>query len=297
MSFEKRAINVNFQLGEGDMGKSTGNANGETLKGLRISARIIKAGGPSMGTAQLQIWGMTRDQMNRYSTLGQRPTTVRKNQITVDAGVDDGQGGGVMSTVFIGNITNAWFDGSSPARPVFQVLAHVGGFDAVNPVAPTSYKGSVDVATILSGLATKMGKTFENNGVSVQISNPYFAGSAREQALAAVRAAGINWNGLDDNKLAIWPNNGSRGGAIPLISKDTGMENYPSFTSQGVVVSSLFNQSVGFGSKIQVKSGIVDGANGQWIVYALNYELDARLPKGRWHMTMSAARPGFAVVA
>ncbi len=281
---------MTFALGEGNFGES--GVNSVKLSGLRVSSKIIKAGGPSMGTANLQIYGMTLDKMNKLSTLGLRPTTVRKNTVTIAAG----EKGGLLSTVFIGNITNAWFDGQASPEVPFQVLAHVGGFDAVNPIPPTSYKGSANVVDILSGLATKMGKTFENNGVSVKLANPYFTGSARDQALACVKAAGIQWNGLDDNKLAIWPSGQSRGDSIPLVSKDTGMENYPTFTSQGIAVSSLFNPSIGFGGKIKVQSKL-ENANGEWIVYAMNYDLDAEFPQGRWHMNISAARPGYAVVA
>lgn len=290
MSFEKRRIDLTFTLGEGDFGEGGGNS--VKLSGHRVLSQIIKAGGPSMGTAQLQVFGMTLEQMNKFSTLGQRPTTVRKNTIIVEAGEEDG----AMATVFTGNITNAWFDGVSAPNVPFQVLAHVGGFDAINSIPPTSYRGSVDVVTILSGLATKMGKGFENNGVSVRLFNPYYTGSARDQALACVRDAGIQWNGLDESKLVIWPSGQSRGGAIPVVSKNTGMENYPTFTSQGIQVSSLFNPSIAFGGKVKVES-ILDGANGEWIIYSLTYNLDAQQPRGKWHMTMSGARPGFAVVA
>lgn len=290
MSYVKRKLDITFSLGEGNFGES--GANTVKMSNLRVSSRIIKAGGPSMGTAQLQIYGMSLDKMNQLSTLGQRPTTVRRNTIMVEAGDE----GGVMASVFNGNITNAWFDGAAAPEVPFQVLAHVGGFEAVSPAKPTSYKGSVSVANILSGLANQMGKSFENNGVDVKLSNPYFAGSARDQALAIVKAAGIQWNGLDDNKLAIWPSGKSRGGAVPLISKDTGMELYPTFTSQGIMVRSLFNPNVGFGGKIKVQS-VIEPANGEWVVYSLGYDLDAEFPQGKWHMTIEAARPGYAVVA
>lgn len=290
MSYAQRALDVTFQLGEGNFGES--GSNSVKLSGLRISSRIIKAGGPSMGTAQLQIFGMTLDLMNQLSTLGLRPTTVRKNIIMIEAG----DVGSTLSSVFIGNVTNAWFDGQASPDVPFQVLAHVGGFDAVNPNKPTSIKGSGDVATVLSGLATQAGKSFENNGVNVKINNMYYTGSVRDQIAACVKEAGIQWNGLDDNKLAIWPSGQARGGTVPLLSKDTGMDNYPTFTSQGVMIRSLFNPSIGFGAKINVQS-IIKPANGEWITYALSYELDAEFPQGKWHMMISAARPGYAVVA
>lgn len=290
MSFSKRDIQLTFALGEGNLGEGQGNAI--TLNGLRVTSEIVKAGGPSMGTATLQVFGMTLQQMNQFSTLGQRPTTWRKNTITIAAGDQ----GGLLSTVFVGNITNAWFDGAAPANPAFQVLAHVGGFNAINPAKPTSFQGQANVSDILSGLAAQAGVSFENNGVTTTIANPYYTGSVRDQILRCVRDAGIHWNGMDNGVLAIWPNNGSRGGSIPLIDKTTGMDGYPSFTSQGIIVKSLFNPSIGFGSKIQVNSDVVTNANGQWVVYSLSYNLDARMPRGKWQMTASAARPGFAVV-
>lgn len=290
MTFVKRAIDLTFALGEGNLGDSSGNA--VKLSGLRVTSEILKPGGGSMGTATLQAFGMTFDQMKQFSTLGQRPTTQRRNQLTIEAGED----GGTMSTVFIGNITNAWFDGASPGNPAFQVLAHVAGFDAVNPAQPTSFKGSANVADILSSLATKAGKSFENNGVNVQLSNTYYTGSVRDQIIAAIRDAGCQWNGMDNNVLAIWPTGQARNAQAVLISKTSGMEGYPSFTSQGIIVKSLFNPSVGFGSPIQVQSNDVPAANGTWNVFSVSYNLDARMPRGKWSMTISAARPGFLVV-
>jgi hypothetical protein len=290
LTYVRRKLSTTFQLGEGNFGENLGNA--VKLEGLRTSARIIKAGGPSMGTAQLQIYGMTLDKMNQFSTLGLRPTTVRKNVITVEAGDVDA----AQSAVFIGNITNAWFDGAAAPDTSFQVLAHVGGSTPSTRTSRLSYKGTADVATILSGLATQMGKSFENNGVDVKLSNPYFTGSARDQALACVKAAGIQWNGLDDNKLAIWPSGQSRNGTIPLVSKETGMELYPTFTSQGIMVRLAVQSCHWLRIQDQVES-ILKPANGEWVVYALSYELDGEFPQGRWHMTIQAARPGYAVVA
>jgi hypothetical protein len=293
MSFLKRAIDLTFALGQGNFGSTAGNA--QLLQNLRVNTQIVKAGGASMGTATLQVWGMTLDQMNTFSTLGQRPTTQRKNTITIAAGDSSQQ---TKPTLFIGNITDAWYDGSQPGSPVFQVLAHVGGFDAVSPAPPTSFQGSVNIADVLSSLAVAAGKTFQNNGVNTQISNPYYTGSVRDQILAAVRDAGCQWNGLDNNVLSIWPSgSNAQGGQVPLLSKSTGMIGYPSFTSQGIIVKSLFNPAIGFGQQVQVQSNDVNGANGMWNVYSLSYNIASRLPRGPWEMSISAARPGFTVVS
>ncbi len=290
MALAKRRMKFTFDLGEGGFGQ--GGANQVSLDGHRATATIVKAGGNSMGTAQLQIYGMTLEQMNQLSTLGMVITATRKNTVTVSAG-DDGSG---VSIVFIGQITNAWGNFQAAPQVPFHVEAHVGSFDAVKPVAASSFKGQADVAVMLSGLATQMGKRFQNNGVNVKLSNSYYPGSARDQALAIVSAAGIEWNGLDQDELVIWPAGGSRGGESVMISPRTGMIGYPAFTSQGIMVRSTFNRSVGLGSKIVVESALTP-ANGEWIVYGLDHKLDTLVPGGDWSTNMSAARPGQVVVS
>lgn len=288
MALAERLINVTFTLGEGSFG-DTGQ-NTVKLSGLRISAKIVKAGGPSMSTLQMQVYGMTLSQMNQLSTLGMAPRLVRRNTVLVEAG--DANSG--MGTVFIGTITNAWADMQSAPDVPFRVEAHTGLIEAVSVQPPSSFTGPTSVATIMSGLAVAMGLTFENNGVKTVLANPYFYGSPREQAKACAEAAGCEWI-IDGNKLAIWNVGGFRGGEIPLISKLTGMDNYPSYTSMGISVRTLFNPSIGYGGKIKVESTLKP-ASGEWVVFSLDYDLESKVPKGRWFTTIGAARPGLGPV-
>lgn len=288
MSFVKRLINLSFALGEGAFGES--GSNSVELSGLRVSAKVIKAGGPSMGTVSMRVYGMTLSQMNKLSTLGMMPTLVRRNTVTITAG--DKESG--MGTVFIGTITNAWADFAGAPDVPFHVEAHTGLIEAVAPAEPTAYRGSADVAVVMAGLATRMGIAFENNGVSVMLSNPYFPGSARDQAKAAAEAAGIEWI-IDNGKLAIWNAGQARGSSAPLISPETGMKGYPSYTSKGIMVGTLFNPSIGYGGKITVKSSL-EPANGEWVVYKLDHDLDSLVPKGAWFSNIEAARVGLGPV-
>lgn len=289
MAFARRLIDVTFTLGEGTFG--TTGQNVVKLSGLRVVSKIIKAGGPSMGTARLQIYGMTLSKMNQLSTLGMAITLVRRNTVRVDAG----DLGGTMTTVFLGTITNAWSDFQAAPDVAFHVEAHVGLFEAVQPTEPTSIQGSGDVAIIMSGLATKMGLAFENSGVTKRLSNPYFAGSPRAQALACAQAAGIEMI-IDVGKLAIWNAGQARGGEVPLIAPRTGMRGYPAYTSKGIMVSTVFNPSIGYGGAIEVESDL-EPARGRWVVYMLDHSLDSLAPRGNWFTNIEAARPGFVIVA
>lgn len=289
MALLRRRINLRIQLGEGAYGES--GTDTVDLTGYRVAARIIKAGGPSMGTAQVQVWGMALDLMNKLSTLGMVVTLLRRNTLTISAG-DDENG---LSVVFVGQITNAWSDFQAAPQVPFIIEAHTGSFDAVKPIPVSTFSGVTDVAVILSGLASTMGKRFENNGVSVKLANPYLSGSARDQALAVVQAAGIEWNGLDQDVLAIWPAGGKRGGLSPLISPETGMVGYPSYTANGIMLKTIFNRDVGFGGGIVVQSDLTP-ANGTWNVFSIDHDLQSLVPGGNWFSNIGAARPGVTVV-
>jgi hypothetical protein len=310
IKFVQRSIEVTFILGPPSAGQPSpsfsGNSNQVTLSGLRISARIIKAGGRSMGEAQLQIYGMTLSLMNQLSTLGQRIQLVPRNGIIVKAG----DLGGTLATVFQGTITQAWADFQGIPDVPFHVEAHTGLAQAVISAPPTSWPSNSDVATIMNSLATNANLAFENNNVKQTIPTSYFTGSVRDQIMQCKETAGINafidYGNLSNNgTLIIWPKNGSRGGFIPVISPETGMVGYPSFTAMGIVVKSLFNPSIGYGGKIQIQSSAIPTnpgttipkatlpANGIWAVYKLDHDLESQVPHGKWFSEIGAYNPAF----
>lgn len=305
MSFDTRAIDLTFVLGTGPFGDGVGNtatlsAGDDPHNVRRVSAKIEKAGGTSMTTLDMQVYGMTPSVMNKLSTLGLVWTRLRNNTVTVAAGTIDG----TKSVVFNGTISDAWIDLETAPEATFRVSAQVGGIESVKTAIPSSFTAGADVSTIMQTLASKMGLGFEPNGTSVILSNQYLAGSYRDQALRAADAAGVE-SVIDNGTLAIWPRGGSRQGQIPLISPDTGMIGYPGYTSKGISVRTVFNPAVLFGGNIKVISslGLTDGqdpnlspASGMWNVFGIDYDLEAGASGGKWEMTIRATRPGNPVV-
>jgi hypothetical protein len=290
MALVERLINVTIGLAQGAGQPTTfsdGGGDTVTLKGLRTSAKIAKAGGPSDCTMDLTIYGMTRSQMNQLSTLGMQINLVPKNSVVVTAG----DNGATPATVFVGYILSAYADFQAQPDVAFRIAAHSGLPQSVIPAEASSYKGAGDVVTIMSSLATKMGLSFENSGVTGKLSNPYFSGSLRDQAQACATAANISMI-IDNGKLAIWPKNGSRGGQIPLVSPDTGMIGYPAYTAYGIMLMSLFNPSIGFGGKIKVQSEL-PAACGEWSVYGLDHDIESMMPGGKWQSTIMAYNPKY----
>jgi hypothetical protein len=231
-----------------------------------------------MGMCQVRVYGLRNDVMNKLTTIGPVNAAIKaKNAILIAAGDE----GGAMNVVFSGTIFDAWADYNSAPDVPFNIIAYAGLDTAVKPVDATSYKGSVDVATIIQDIATgDMGLTFENNGVSVQLVNPYFSGSSLNKIRAIAGAAGINW-AIDRGVLAIWPDDTSRRGDTPNISPETGMVGYPALSSKGMTVRMLFNPNVNIGRDVQVQSSI-PMACGKWRVFSVTHNLSCAAPDGPW---------------
>ena len=277
MVFVQRAINVTF-IGQDNV----------KLTGHRVTARIVSVGDPNIGSAQLQIWGMTLDRMNKLSTYGRAWMTPNYNyQIVVDAG-DDVNG---MNTVFTGTIQQAWADYNSMPDVPFHVLAFAAPTVQTDPNGQNwnSYSGPTDVGQMLGTLAGKMGMQFENTGVNLKLVNPYHFGSPYRQAQLIREAADVNMvteNGI----LAIWPRDKSRQGAGPVISESTGMVADPSFTDYGVIVKQEFSTPVKYGVDMTIQSQVTP-ANGTWSIKQVDYDLAANMPNGHWFVTLWGSKP------
>lgn len=284
MSLVQRRINVTITLGTGDFGEQVGDT--VTLKNHRVTANMAAVGGAAQGSIELRIFGLTLDEMNRITTVGLVMASRRgKNRLKVEAYDDSGL---VPATIFDGGIDQAWADFKSAPEVALNIVGLSAAVAAVKPVPPSSYKGSADVATIMSDLAKTMGLTFENNGVSVKLSNPYFPGTAWDQVRACAKAADINMT-VDNGVLAIWPKDSKRAGDVPLIGPETGLVGYPEFTSSGLVVTSRFFPNVRAGGQINVKTSLSVAA-GIWNVFSIVHRLDAQTPGGAWFTYINCYR-------
>ena len=241
-----------------------------------------------MGTLRAQIYGVQQTDMNSITTLQWKPRSLIPNTVEVYA-IDGAQ----ETLVFTGNIVNAWGNYQSMPDVFLQIQAQSAYFAQLTPVAPRSYKGQIDVASIMQQIARTMGFTFENNGVQVQLSDMYLANTGLEQAKTLARAAGIDLY-VDDNILAITPPNVPRGGLIPEISSQTGLVGYPTFDGVGVNFQTLFNPSIAFGGSIKLVTDIKQAA-GQWIVTSVAHRLESEKPGGAWFSTVRGNVNGLAI--
>jgi hypothetical protein len=245
--------------------------------------------------------------MYQLATLGIAYNIVAKNTVLVRAG-DTITG---LASVFSGTIFSAYGDFEAQPDVPFIIGAKAGLASLVAPVPASSFPGSTDVATIMSGFARQLGMGFENNGVNVQLPSPYFSGTLQDQIRKCAEHARIDTS-LDtaqgNGTLAIWPKGGSRTSIVnaPIISPSTGMIGYPAITQQGIIVKTLFSPLITRGGRVQVQSELLSGTltavaknnstfqppamaqngNSIWTVYKLDHALDSLVRNGQWMSTV-----------
>lgn len=279
MTLAPKKLELTVRLGSGEFGADLGDT--VTLSDFRMAADIQAPGGASMGVCQIRVWGLRQELMNKLTTIGQINRAFRvKNAISLAAG-DDENG---MQVVFQGTIYDAWANYDSAPDVAFNILAYAGFDLAVKPVGATSYKGPTDAAEIFKSLAAESDLTFENNGVSVSLSNPYLSGSTLDKIRKLATAANVYFQ-IDRGTLAIWPKDASRSKTVPEISPQTGMIGYPALSSKGMTVRMLFNWNITLGGNVKVKSSI-PMACGTFRVFNLSHSLSCLTPDGPWMTTM-----------
>jgi hypothetical protein len=287
----QRKIDVTFALGTGQFGED--GSNTVTLRGHRCYVTVSKAATGAPETASVRIWGMSFSLMLQLSAYGVTHYAQRKNQVLIEAG-DDVSG---MTMVFGGVMQNAYFDGNSQPDVAFQVQANSTDYVALKPAPPISIAGSVDVATVMKGLADQMGLTFENHGVDAKLRDVYYPGTAYQQARRIAEHSGIGWSGIESGTMAIWPRGQGRDtGTIALFSPESGMKDYPTFNEQGVIVTSLF-RPVKMMQQVAIKSSIFADPKDKaqtprtynYFVFTYTYTLESEAPNGPWFVTFQAS--------
>lgn len=268
------------------------------VSGLRALVNIKGSGMPAFPESDMTIYGMLEQDMNVLTALAFQPLAMNRNTVMVEANSGDGRG---WSTVFLGQIVTAGPDYKESPAASLKITARVLGYESLNPANPSSYTGAADVATIVQDLATRMNYgTIENNGVQVQLSNPYFRGTLAEQLRAVKEQSGIGMY-VDSGVIAIWPAGGVRATQCFVLSPSSGLVGYPVLDYQRgcVNVRAVFNPAFRFGGPVTVQNSLVPKANGDWAIGTLTHSLqslalDAQAP---WFSALLLYPPSLGIPA
>lgn len=287
MTFAKRAIRVQFTLRDGTL---DGKHQSVDFTGLRAELVHDQQGDEAVAADQLnmRVFGVPLSVMNEFSTNTVQAMTNMGNRVSIAAGNE----GGPLHSIFDGTILTAYPDFSGQPDVSFNVSARSGYLFQLEPAAPNSFAGQVDVAAAIEALATRMGFGFTNNGVRVHLNDQYLSGSLMAQVNKLVEAAGIACV-LSNNVISIWPN----GGAIDDLAIDVGPTNglvsYPQFQELGINVKTEFRPDLKYGRIVNVTSS-VQRASGQWYCLGYRHELSTLADGGPWFTTANLNKSLYA---
>lgn len=274
MTFAVRQINLVF---------SSADSEPLILKGLRCSAVITNPGGNSaFGQLQLQVYGMTLEQMNQYSSTGSNMVAIQNQSITVTAGNQ----GGTLNQVFSGTLISSFIDLSNLPEVSFVCTAVAGYYNKGAPAAPNTYQGDENAEYIIQSLTKLLGSewSFANpKGAHFVLQNQYLSGSLIDQIQAVARNASFPLI-IENNTVTIFPNNGTRDDIVVNLSPENGLIGYPFYWEAGFSVRSEFNPIIAVGRTVNLTSSLPK-ANGKFPVQFATHEISTLTPDGPWFTT------------
>ena len=226
--------------------------------------------------------------MERLTHLGFKSFSLKRNKINISAG----EKGKTLSVVFKGEIVNAWADFNATPSPVFKIEANCGLFPALIPQPPISVNGNQTVTGLIDQITKEIGYTLENNDITASIKDCIIDGDPVTKMRRIADAVGVDLI-FDDEKVVLIKNHGTRKtqGSVPLINATNGMIGYPTFTNNGINVSTFFRPDLRIGANFKLET-IVPRASGTWKITGLRHELCANDPGAQsWKTNITAIYP------
>ena len=275
-TYSRKSIRATITL------QADGGGNQFVFEGFAMDVSVAKTGGTEFAKANVTIYGLSVATMAQLTWCTFKPLSRGYNLLQIEAG----ELGTQLGVIFQGEITFSYADlnGSTPA---LKIEAQTGSYPILIPEAPIAIQGQQSVEQFVQQEAAAAGYEFENQGVDVQLKDCVISGDPITKIRSVAEAAGADVL-LDDRKVVLVPRDKPRKaeGGIPVVSAETGMIGYPTFTTQGVQVRSFFRPDLMIGAEVRLES-IVPQATGVWKITQLNHELSANNPgsqawRGLW---------------
>lgn len=281
--FSVKTVRITIQLRKGEFDNG---GNTVIIEGLPVSVTVTKQGGEAKNKASVTVDNLKLETATQLTTLAFKRLETYNNVIQIDAGSQ----GAELSTIFIGEITSA-VPVMGDDKLSLKIEALAGYYPALIPSTPTSVQENTTVEKLMKQFADEAGYSFENKGITASIANSVFIGSPVEKAKTLARQADVDLL-IDDNKFTIQPFEAPKDGQIPLLSKNTGLIGYPSFSNEGINCKSVFNDKLKVGSYFKLES-ILPHASGEWQITKVEHRLEAYTPNsGTWESDVTGVLPG-----
>lgn len=142
-------------------------------------------------------------------------------------------------------------------------------------LSDVSFDGKVDLRIIAQKVAELNGLVLDYQAGERFIRNYSFTGSPDRQ-IEKLNLMGGVISFVDNKTLVVLSNEVPRGNVTRLINAQTGMIGVPQANPAGVTVQVMLDNTIQVGQKVTIKSDINPGADGNYYVKTMNFELANR---------------------
>lgn len=282
MSFKHKILKAVITLKNGLFANGT---NTITLVDYPMSAKIKKMNMPYNDTCTLKIFNLKKDTLSALTFLIFKPLSYQPNTVELYGGEDEKN----LELIYSGDVITAYPDFNQAPDVVMTLELVTAGYQRVVAVPPYSTPGRTAVADIVKTIATQMGLSFKNEGVTKFVDNPYIEGNNLRKLAKIAEDYNIDII-VDNNTCVIRPKSGQTLLTWKLTAY-TGMIGYPSFNQNGIVVRAFLMSNVRLGDLVDVVSN-VPRASGIWQVQAIEHNVSCKLADGTWETELICSYRG-----
>lgn len=282
---KKKITKVTVTLQDGTETFTAEGDNRISSTGLAISTIITYGNGAVTPTAQVTIYGLPIETMNKLFRVQWNTMKAILNTIKIEVG----EQGSKLAEVYNGNITFATVNMDGAPNVSLVITSQMAIVDKMKFSEPfTIPKGeSAQVSDVIRYLASEMGYEFENFGVDHTITDASLNGSNIEKIELLAQWCDFDLY-IEQKSITICAKGHERIIKIPLIRQDSGLIGYPAPDQRGIFFRCAYDPLVRFGGVVKIEGSIISVANADWRVYGLISTLESNIPNGKWEMAVNA---------
>ena len=246
----------------------------------------ISQGGGQFGNARIAIFGMRLDAMNKIARLWLESMT----PITTDTvGVDVWDGGNFVP-LFRGVI--AWAAVNAGSAPDVSLEIDANSFMAAmnEPAPPYVQDTPLALQDALTAILapTDITVAFAETVPALQVQKVHVIGTPMQQAQRVMNAyPELTWY-IDLQRMIVRPVGAPAEETAVTISRETGLIGYPTYSTSGVTLSTLFDPRIRLGLALDIRTEFDFVNRTKWITSVLQHNLQPNMPGGQWSTQIAA---------
>lgn len=255
----------------------------------RMSIQVGQ-GGNQFGNAKVAIYGAPLDAMNKIARLWLEVLSP-SNTDTLTIDVWDGSN---FVPFFAGVITWSAINAGAAPQVALEIEAN-SAMVAMNTVAaPYAQDAPVALQDALQQILEPTGLVveFADSVPVLDIQRAHLTGTPMDQAAALMNYfPELTWY-INLQRFLVRPVNGPLGGDAIPINKTNGMMGYPTYSTSGVQLVTIFNPRIRPGLALDIQTMFDFVNRTKWVAAVLQHNIEPNTPGGQWTTAIAAQSYG-----